>query len=756
MKTRLLLLVIVALGTGCAETVRQAAATPKSDAPTDAPMKPPYPKTRQDAVVEQLHGEQVPDPFRWLEDEKSPEVHAWLQAQNALARGTLAKLPGRAALAQRFRELLYMESVSPPLMRGDRLFYVRTHPDKEKAILYWRPRDGGPEHVLLDPNAWEPAGKVSLGSWMPSWDGRRVAFQVKPNAADAAVLHVADVDTGQWSKVDEIPGGRYATASWTLDGRGFYYDWVDESPAIPVDARPGHVEVRFHALGQDPAKDTTVFPSTGDATTLIASGLSRDGKYLFVSISRGWAQNDLYVKRMGVDAGFTLLGNARNTRYEAEAWQDQLYILTDEGAPRQRLFKVPAASPARTNWREIVPEDPSAQLENFQVVGGHLALVYLRNAASELKLATLEGQPVRTLALPGLGVATGLYGLPDRDEAWFSFSSFVQPPQVYQLSVRTGRSEEWARVELPIDPSPYVVEQVWYPSKDGTKVSMFLVHRKDLKKDGNNPVLLSGYGGFNVSMTPSFAATVYPWLEAGGMYALANLRGGGEYGSAWHEAGMLHRKQTVFDDFIAAGEFLVREGYTRPARLAIIGRSNGGLLVGAALTQRPDLYGAVVCGVPLLDMVRYHLFGSGRTWIGEYGTAEKAEDFKVLRAYSPYHAVRAGTRYPPLLMLSADHDDRVDPMHARKFVAAVQALGAGGPAWLRVEANAGHGGADKVAEQVEERADQYAFLMHALGMEPRSVNGPGTSRASPPTSRPATKQGTGEPEAGTRREKGVL
>jgi len=732
-----LLMMMVGVVAGCAPMAREVApsqdAQRKPVAVADGgagggakAMKRLYPASRQEAVEEVLHGEKVADPFRWLEDEKSSEVQAWVKAQDEYARGALAGLPPREGLVRRFRELLFVEAVSLPRMRGERLFYSRTHPGKDKAILYWR-EGNGPEHVLLDPNDWEPQGKVSLGYWMPSWDGRKVVFQFKPNAADMAILRVADVDTGEWSTVDVIDGGRYASPSWTPDGAGFYYECLDMDPALKTDERPGHTDVRYHALGTDPKADPVLFPATKDPTTLLGQALSEDGKYLFVYVNRGWSQTDLYLKRLGGKGekkeAFQLLAQAKDTRYEAAAWKDELYLLTDEGAPRQRIFKVSAAHPERKNWKEIVPEDASASLESASIVGGHLVLNYLRNAASELKVATLDGKVVRTVALPGLGVASGMSGLPNRDDAYFSFSSLVTPQQVYKTSIREGGMSLWGKVELPIDPSPYTVEQVWYPSRDGTKVSLFLVHRKDLKQDGENPVLLYGYGGFNVSMTPAFSATLYPWLEAGGVYALANLRGGGEYGSEWHEAGRGKYKQNVFDDFIAAGEYLVRERYTRPGKLAIQGGSNGGLLVGAVMVQKPELFGAVVCGVPLLDMLRYHLYGSGRTWIGEYGTPENPEDFKVLRAYSPYHAVKSGVRYPPLLMMSADHDDRVDPFHARKFVAALQGVGQAEKAWLRVEANAGHGGADQLSKLVESRADALAFLMDTFGMRPGSALG---------------------------------
>jgi prolyl oligopeptidase len=703
---------------------REVAAPPASapPAPIVEPAKDPLPArltTRRDSVVETMFGTQVADPYRWLEDENSPDVREWMKAHDQEARARLGAIPGRDALAKRFRELYYVEAISAPVRRGSRLFYTRTHADREKAIVYWRDGENGAEKPLLDPNGWSTDGTVSLGYWVPSWDGRRIAYAVRPNAADEAYLQVMEVDTGKVSEVDRIEGAKYASPAWTPDSRGFYYEWLPTDPAIPVDVRPGYTEIRFHALGQDPAKDPVIHPRTGNPSSFLYSQLSRDGRWLFVYVVRGWSENDVFVRDLKGKGGFEPLILGKDATYEVMAWKDSFYITTNEGASNQRVFKVKPSKLERAHWREIVPEDPEASLQDASIVGGHLALGYLHNAASELRIATLDGKPVRTVKLPGIGSASGLIGLQDEDTAYFVFSSFTVPRQVYKTSVKTGAVELWAKVSLPIDPSPFEVEQVWYPSKDGTKVSMFVVRRKDMPRDGSSPALLYGYGGFNISMTPDFRASIYPWLEAGGIYAVPNLRGGGEYGKRWYDAGRLHAKQNVFDDYVAAGEWLVAQGYTRPSKLAIYGGSNGGLLVGAAMTQRPDLFGAVVCAVPLLDMLRYHLYGSGRTWIPEYGTAEKEEDFKTLFAYSPYHHVREGTRYPPLLMLSADHDDRVDPMHARKLVAAVEhASGDQSRVLLRIEAHAGHGGADQVRKAIDQSADMYAFLFEQLGVAP--------------------------------------
>lgn len=679
-----------------------------------APAAPTVPSTVRAPARYTLSGQTFEDPYLWLEDEKAPEVQAWMKAQDDHARHQLGALPERERLAARFKELFYVDSVSAPVKRGTRTFYMRRHADKEKAILYVREGDA-PERVLLDPNAWN-GGTTALGGWFPSWDGRKLAYKTNPNNGDESWLRVLDVDAGT-DLPDVIDGAKYADADWLPDGSGFYYEWLPTDPTIAVDARPGFTEVRFHALGTDPAKDPVVHPRTGNPETFLSSSLSRDGRWHFVYVQHGWSAVDVYVQdRARKGAGFEPVVVGQPHLYFPTVWKDQVYVYTNEGAPKFRVMKTSVNKLGRAHWKELIAEDPAATLDGLSIVGGQLALSYLKDVKSELRMAGLDGKAIRTLPLPSLGAASGLVGLEDDPKAYFSFSSYLSPQQIYEVDVPTGGVSVWARVEVPIDPSPYVVDQVFYPSRDGTKIPMFLVHRKDVPRDGQNPTLLYGYGGFSVSLTPSFRASIYPWLEAGGIYAVANLRGGAEYGEAWHRDGMLDKKQNVFNDFIAAGEYLVEQGYTSPAKLGIMGGSNGGLLVGAAMTQRPDLWGAVVCQVPLLDMLRYQLFGSGRTWIPEYGNPEKSEELAWIRDYSPYQRIVAGTRYPALLMASADHDDRVDPMHARKFVAAIQhASTSGEPALLRIEANAGHGGADLVKSAIESQADTWAFLMAELG-----------------------------------------
>lgn len=685
------------------------------------------PIARRQKIVETIHGQEVHDPYRWLELAKRKETRDWVAGQDAYARRILGKLPGRAELAERLKQLSYLDWVSSPSRKGTRYFFSRQHADKEKAIYYWREGEQGEPRVLLDPNALSKDGSIAVrGVWV-SYDGRWAAYKLSENASDASTLHVLEVATGKVSAIDTIKGARYAEPSWTPDGDGFYYTRLPVDANIPPAEMPGHAAVYYHKLGTDPAKDVLVRRRTEDPKTFIGADLSRDGRFLFLYIQHGWSRSDVYYLDLKGRSGpgtspFKRFVTGRKALFGAIAWKGQIYLHTNDGAPRYRLYKVDPERIERSAWREIVPERPDAVLEDVSIVGDHLSLRYLRRATTEIEVATLEGKRVRRVSFPGLGAATGLHGNPEDDTAYYSFSSFTVPSTVYRTSVRRGGSKVYFKLKVPIDPKPYKVEQVEYPSKDGTKITMFIVRRAKTRLDGNTPFILTGYGGFNISLTPAFAASRFAWLEQGGAFAIPNLRGGGEYGESWHEAGMLTRKQNTFDDFIAAAEYLIKKKHTSPARLAIAGGSNGGLLVGAAMVQRPELFRAVSCHVPLLDMVRYHLFGSGKTWISEYGSSDDAEQFKAIYAYSPYHHVKPGTAYPALLMMSADSDDRVDPMHARKFTAAIQHAARGGrPVLLRVETQAGHGGGDMIKKRVDASADEYAFLMRELGMAPRTA-----------------------------------
>jgi len=714
---------------------KRASQVPKRRATTPTPATRPtslpvpdgktLPAARRQRIVETIHGEQVRDPYRWLELAKGAETRAWVAAQDAYARRILARPPGRAALAKRLKALSYLDWLSAPSRKAKRFFFSRQHADKEKAVYYWREGEKGEPRVLLDPNTLSKDGSVAVrGIWI-SYDGKWAAYKRSENASDAATLHLMEVATGKLSAIDTIKGARYAEPSWTPEGDGFYYTRLPIDSTIPASEMPGHAAVYFHRLGTDPATDVLVRRKTGDPKTFVGADLSRDGRFLFLYIQHGWSRTDLYYldlkgKKHPGKSPFKRLVTGRKALYSCYAWKGQFYIHTNDEAPRYRLYRVDPERIERSAWREIVPERPDAVLEDFAVVGDHLSLRYLRRATTEIEVATLEGKRVRRVSFPGLGSATGLHGNPEDDDAYYTFSSFTVPSTVYRTSVRRGGRKVYFQLKAPVDPKPYNVEQVEFPSRDGTKITMFIVRRAKSPLDGSTPFILTGYGGFNISLTPSFSASRFVWREQGGGIAIPNLRGGGEYGEAWHQSGMLTKKQNTFDDFVAAAEYLIKRKYTSAERLGIVGGSNGGLLVGAAMVQRPELFRAVSCHVPLLDMVRYHLFGSGKTWISEYGSSDDAEQFRAIHAYSPYHHLKQGVAYPSFLMMSADSDDRVDPMHARKFTAALQhATASGKPVLLRVETKAGHGGGDMIKKYVESAADEYAFLMRELGIVPR-------------------------------------
>lgn len=680
----------------------------------------PYPETRRQDLVETIHGQKVRDPYRWLEDSDAEAVETWQSRQDDIARQYIDALPEHDALEERLRELYYVESVSAPTRRGDRVFYKRRPADAEKGIYYWRPADAprSEAEVLLNPNEMGGDKNISIGGISPSWDGQKVAYMVSVNNADQATIKVESVESGEVSDVDVIEGGRWASPVWTPDNEGFYYTHFPTDESIPKAKRPGKADIRYHELGTDPANDEIVRAPTNNPRTFVGVDLSHDGRWLIAYVWHGWNRSDVYYRDLASDdPEWQTLVEGKQYAYQVEAWKDHFYIKTDEKAPKSRILRAPATNPARENWTEIVSEREDAVLEGIGIVGGHIAAKYLVDAHGQLELFEPDGTSIRTVDVPGVGYVSGLSGTPDRETGYFAYESFKQPRQIYEVSVETEGTTTWSELDVPVDTSNIEVEQVWYDSKDGTEVSMYVVHRADIPMDGSTPLLMTGYGGFNVSLQPYFNEQLFPWLEAGGAFAMPNLRGGGEYGEEWHEAGMLENKQNTFDDFIAAAEYLIDEGYTSADRLAIRGASNGGLLVSAVTTQRPELFGAVLCGVPLTDMVRYHEFGPAKIWMPEYGNPDKKEHFEFLYDYSPYHHVEKGSDYPSFMMLSSASDDRVHPMHARKFTAALQwATDSPNPVLFRLERQAGHGGADMVKKRVAKDADTLAFLMNELGV----------------------------------------
>ncbi|HZU75938.1 MAG TPA: prolyl oligopeptidase family serine peptidase [Dehalococcoidia bacterium] len=683
---------------------------------TTEQLRPPA--TRVAPVDEVFHGENVPDPYRWLEDSQAPEVQAWTAAQNAYTRAVLGRFPGRTAIARRFTELLSMGSVTVPAVRRGRYFYQRREGAQNQPVLYVRDGYDGADRALVDPNTLSEKGVVALDWYYPSPDGRLLAYGLSEAGSEESTLYLLDVDTGA-QRPDRIPRTRYTSLAWLPDGSAFYYSRYPEPGSVPPGEENYHRRVLLHRVGDDPAADMLIWSERRDMRESPAVDISPDGRWLLLVVSLGWDQADVYLRSLAApDAGWVTVAEDVPALFWGEVYRDTLYLFTNENAPHYKVVAVPAAAPERENWREVAPERPDAVLTGGGIVGGRLALDYLVNASSRLELRGLDGAPLGEAALPALGSLAGISGEPDGDELFYGYTSFTTPMTVYRMEFAAGTTGEWATIRSSLDPDDVRVEQVWYDSTDGARVSMFIVRRSDVTPDGNLPVLLTGYGGFNISRTPAYTASAVFWLEQGGVFALPNLRGGGEYGEAWHRAGMLEQKQHTFDDFVRAAEYLIASGYTNPGRLAILGGSNGGLLVGAAITQRPELFRAAVCQVPLLDMLRYHRFLIARLWVTEYGGAEDPEQYRWLRAYSPYHHVREGVRYPAVLFTTAESDSRVHPMHARKMAALLQAKTGADPAerpvLLRVETEAGHGQGKPVGKMIDEQTDVWSFVCAQL------------------------------------------
>lgn len=673
--------------------------------------------TAREAVRDTLHGREIVDPYRWLEDEMSPRTREWVGAQNAHTRALLDALPGRTAIRARLNTLLAIGTVSAPRVRGERAFFTRrSGTQNQPVVMVCEPN--GVERVIVDPNTVSAEGLVALDWWYPSWDGTLLAYGFSESGDEWSTLRVLDVETGEVLP-DAIERTRFAAVAWLPDDSGFYYTRYPARGDVPRGEENYGKKVYLHRLGSEVADDPLIFGHDLEPEAMPWVIISRDGRYLVVSVSHGWERSDVYVRNLE-DAGSTFVPVAvgEDAHFTPDLVNGTLYLLTNLGAPRYRLYQVDPAHPERASWGELIPEDPEAVLESVTFSDGRILGQYLRNAVSRLTVFGAEGERQREVDLPALGTVTGVNGTWDTETAYVSFESFTLPPTVLSLHPATGQTARWAAVEADINSDDYTVEQQWYTSRDGTRVSMFIVAPSGLDRSIAHPTLLTGYGGFNLSRTPLFAPTNFVWLEHGGVYALPNLRGGGEYGEEWHRAGMLERKQNVFDDFIGAAEHVIAQGYTDTDHLTIAGRSNGGLLVGAALTQRPDLFRAVVCGVPLLDMLRYHMFQIARLWIPEYGTAENPDQFPFIHAYSPYHHVEEGVCYPATLLVTAEADTRVDPLHARKMAALLQAAqGCDRPILLSVEAKAGHGMGKPLVKVVDDQTDFWSFLFWQVGVQ---------------------------------------
>jgi prolyl oligopeptidase len=665
------------------------------------------PATRADGVKETLHGVEITDPYRWLEDKDSPETRAWIGAQNEYTQSLLGARPDRAAIRSRLEQLLKVDQVTVPYERNGRYFYTKRRADQDLPVIVVRRGATGPEETLVDPHSWSADHTVSASILEVSDDGTLLAYGTRKGGEDEVTVTLLDVETKK-ELSDRLPRGRYFGISIKPDRSGFYY------------TRHGAEGSRlyYHRMGADAATDALFFGEGYGPGKIVASDLSEDGRHLVIAVNHGSApdQSEVYVADVATGGPIIPLVNDVRAYFDPDVAAGRVYLRTNWNAPNHRILEVDLAHPSRDRWREVVPEG-DAVLESVALSGGKLVVTALENVVTSVRVYAASGKLERTVSFPTLGTAREVRGRWSGKEAFFSFSSFATPPIVVRLATATGERKEWWKASVPVESDRFEVRQVWYPSKDGTRIPMFLVHKKGLKLDGGAPTYLTGYGGFTVSETPSFKALAALWVERGGVYALPNLRGGGEFGEKWHRAGMLANKQNVFDDFVAAADWLVQNRYTSPERLAIAGGSNGGLLVGAALTQHPEKFRAVVCSVPLLDMLRYHQFLVARFWVPEYGSAENPEQFRVLHAYSPYHHVVPGTRYPAVLLVTGDSDTRVDPLHARKMTALLQtSTGSDRPVLLHYDTKLGHAGAKPVSKQIDDLTVDLSFLFWQLGV----------------------------------------
>ncbi len=680
------------------------------------------PKAKVEPVEDTVQGHKIVDPYRYFENPNDPDTKLYVEEELNYTRSILDPLPGRDKINARLSQLLMIGTVGAPQLGGRYYFHTRREGNQNQPILYVREGLNGIDHSLVDANQMSADGTVALDWWYASEDGKYVAYGTSPGGSEVSTLHVIETASGKLLP-DSIERTRAASLAWKHDNSGFFYTRYPKKGEVPAGQEVYYRHVFYHALGTDPAQDPLIFGEGRAPEWWPNVNLSDDGRWLLIDEEHGWTKTQLFLQDLTTKNPPTEITAGKDFQYIGDFFEGKLYITTNEDAPHYRVFVVDTANPKRENWKEIIPQS-DAVLQNASVTGGKLLAQYEHNATSELKLFSLDGKKLADIPLPSIGNVFSVSGRYDRNEIFFGFQSFTVPPSVYRVDLNNVQSTLWAKVDAPsIDPSQYEVQQVWYASKDGTKVPMFVVSKKGIEKNGQNPTLLTGYGGFNISSTPAFSRSAYLWMEHGGIYAVANLRGGAEFGEEWHRAGMLEKKQNVFDDFIAAGEYLIAQKYTDKDHLAIQGGSNGGLLMGAMITQRPDLFRAVICQVPLLDMLRYQNFQIAKLWIPEYGSADDAAQFNWLYAYSPYHHVKQGVEYPAILFMTGDTDTRVDPMHAKKMAALLQAEAKNGasqqkPILLRIETKAGHGQGKPVTKQIEESTDVYSFLFWQLGLKP--------------------------------------
>ncbi|MGY0563987.1 MAG: prolyl oligopeptidase family serine peptidase [Paraglaciecola chathamensis] len=676
-----------------------------------------YPNTRKDDVTDSYFGTQVADPYRWLEDDMSSETKQWVKAENAVTQAYLAQVPSRDKLKERLKVLLDYEKVGAPFKEGRYTYFFKNDGLQNQAVLY-RQLDDGEAHVFLDPNTFSEDGTTSLASIEFSKDGSLVTYLISEGGSDWRKAITIDVETMQ-NVSETLTDLKFSDISW-LGNEGFYYSSYDKPEGSELSAKTDQHKLYFHSLKDKQSEDTLVFGGTQAQKNRYVSGhVTEDNRYLLISAAVSTSGNKLYLKDLNEPDSelVTILDNTDSDTQLLDNDGSTLLLVTNLAAPNKRVVSVDASQPQPENWQDFIPE--TNNVLDVSTGGGYIFASYMLDAISNVKQLDKSGKLVREITLPGVGTASGFSGKKDQQTLYYSFTNYKTPSTIFSLDVESGESAVYLKSKAKFDSDAYESKQVFYTSKDGTKVPMIITHKKGLKLDGSNPTMLYGYGGFNISLQPAFSSVTAAWLEQGGVYAVPNLRGGGEYGKAWHDAGTKLQKQNVFDDFIAAAEFLIAQNYTSPDYLAIRGGSNGGLLVGATMLQRPELFKVALPAVGVLDMLRYHTFTAGAGWAYDYGTAQDSKEmFDYLMTYSPVQNVREGVNYPATLITTGDHDDRVVPAHSFKFAAELQAKHTGpNPMLIRIETNAGHGAGTPISKTIEQYADIFGFTLYNMGVK---------------------------------------
>jgi prolyl oligopeptidase len=697
-----------------------------------------YPKAHTSEQVDDYFGTKVHDPYRWMEDVDSPAVKSWVDEENTLTQGWLSQVPGREAMHTRLMELTNFERYTAPERRGTRYFYSHNEGLQNQNVIYWQEGLNGQPKVLLDPNTMSPDGTVAISGLSITDDGKLAAYSIADAGSDWVKWHVREVATGK-DLPDIVEWSKFSSASWLKDGSGFFYEGYDKPAADAMKAANYFHKIFFHKLGTPQSEDKLIFDRPDDKEMNVGAHVTDDGSYLLIYQTKGSSpNNELAVKDLRrFDAPVIQIASVADALYSPIANDGTTFWLrTTKDAPNGKVMIVDLNHPEREHWKTVIPESKN-NLDEVTMVNDTLIANYLADAQSMVELHTRDGRMIEKLSLPAIGTAAGFSGKRTDTETFFQFTNFTTPATIYRVDMKTKKETLYRQPKLKFDPAQYETKQVFYTSKDGTRVPMFLSYKKGLKLDGMNPTMLYGYGGFNVSLLPDFSASRVMWMEMGGVYAQPSLRGGGEYGEAWHQAGTKLKKQNVFDDFVAAAEWLIANKYTSTPKLAISGGSNGGLLVGACEIQRPDLFGAALPAVGVMDMLRFDKFTIGWAWKNDYGApSEDANEFAAIYKYSPLHNLKPGTAYPPTLITTADHDDRVFPAHSFKFAATMQAAQVGtNPVLIRVETRAGHGGGMPLSKRVDLAVDQYAFLVKALAMNAssqadRAMEQPGVTKES--------------------------